>query len=93
MDIHKNARTTAWSRAEIVRHVRDLGQSIRAVARAFHVSPKTARTWVRRGDVLTDRSSRPHHVPSATAPELVSEIERLRRQRWTSVEIAAPSMP
>ena len=89
MDI-QNARTTTWSRAEIIRQVREFGQSDRAVARAFHVTPKTARTWVRRADgELTDRSSRPQHVPSATPPELVSEIERLRRQRWTAVEIAA----
>src|SRR5258705_311312 len=90
VDIHKNARTTAWSRAEIIRQVREVGQSIRAVARAFHVTPKTARTWVRRADErLSDRSSRPHHVPGATPPELVGEVERLRRQRWTAVEIAA----
>ncbi len=90
MDIHKNARTTTWSRAEIIRQVREFGQSIRAVARTFHVTPKTARTWVRRADErLSDRSSRPHHVPGATPPELVGEVERLRRQRWTAVEIAA----
>src|SRR6266566_7172386 len=90
VDIHKNARTTTWSRAEIIRQVREFGQSIRAVARTFHVTPKTARTWVRRADErLSDRSSRPHHVPGATPPELVGEVERLRRQRWTAVEIAA----
>ena len=90
MDIHKNARTTAWSRAQIIRQVREFGQSIRAVARAFHITPKTALTWVRRADDrLSDRSSRPHHVPGATPPELVREMERLRRQRWTAVEIAA----
>lgn len=37
---------------------------------------------------MTDRSSAPHSVPNRTSPELVAAIERLRRARHSSVEIA-----
>jgi transposase InsO family protein len=92
MNVHQNARTTLWSRAEIVRRVTQLGQSVSSVAAAFHVTAKTARRWVERAHRapdLRDRSCRPHRSPAATPPELVTHIERLRRQRWTSAEIAA----
>jgi len=91
MDIHKNARTTPHSRAAIVTRISQLGESIRGVARAVGICPKTVRKWVARaqaGDSLTDRSSRPQHVPTATPVALVEHVERLRRQRWTSAEIA-----
>lgn len=92
MNIHQNARTTLWSRAQIVRRVTERGQSAAAVAAAFHVTPKTVRRWVERataGEALQDRSCRPHSSPTATPPELLEHIERLRRQRWTSAAIAA----
>ena len=91
MDIHKNARTTPHSRAAIVERITRLGESVKGVARAVGICPKTVRKWVARaraGDSLVDRSSRPQHVPGATPAELVEHIERLRRQRWTSAEIA-----
>jgi transposase len=50
------------------------------------------RRWVERARAaagLQDRSCRPHASPTATPPTLLEEIERLRRQRWTSAEIAA----
>jgi len=91
MDIHKNARTTPHSRAAIVQRITQLHESIKGVARAVGICPKTVRKWVARarsGDGLADRSSRPQHMPSATPAELVGHVERLRRQRWTSAEIA-----
>jgi transposase InsO family protein len=91
MDIHKNARTTPHSRAAIVERITKLGQSVKGVARAVGVTPKTVRKWVARarvGDGLVDRSSRPRQLPTATPAELVEHVERLRRQRWTSAEIA-----
>jgi transposase InsO family protein len=91
MDIHKNARTTPHSRAAIVTRITRLGESIKGVARAVGVCPKTVRKWVARaqaGSGLVDRSSRPQHRPTATPTELLEHVVRLRRQRWTSVEIA-----
>lgn len=91
MDIHKNARTTPHSRAAIVDRINRRGDSVPGVARAFGVCPKTVRKWLARAHVdrsLMDRSSRPQHMPTATPPALTEQVERLRRQRWTSAEIA-----
>jgi transposase InsO family protein len=38
---------------------------------------------------MTDRSSRPHHVPGRSPDQLVAAIETLRRLRFTSTRIAA----
>ena len=64
MNVHKNARLTPHSRAELVRRVVAGGQSPKAVATAFGVDVKTVKKWVERfgcegGDGLADRSSRP----------------------------------
>ncbi len=37
---------------------------------------------------LMDRSSRPLRSPRITSAELISQVELLRRQRWTGVRIA-----
>jgi transposase InsO family protein len=94
MDIHKNARLTPHSRAELVRRILSERQTPKAVATAFGVCEKTARKWVTRfltqGEAgLVDRSSRPHLLQRPTAQTVVEEIERLRRQRWTGKQIAA----
>jgi transposase InsO family protein len=93
MNIHKNARTTPQSRAEIVRRVVRERQPARQVAAAFGISERTVRKWVARArpaaaGALADRSSRPHGSPGQTPLELQELIERLRRQRWTGAEIA-----
>jgi transposase InsO family protein len=91
MDIHKNARTTPHSRALIARRVHS-GESVAAVARTFGVCDRTARKWVNRaaqGELaLEDRSCRPHRSPRAISTELIVEIGRLRRLRWTGAQIA-----
>src|SRR6267142_3245943 len=59
MNIHKNARTTPQSRAEIVRRVAAEHQPARQVAAAFGVSERTVRKWVGRArpaEGLADRS-------------------------------------
>ena len=94
MDIHKNARLTPHSRAELVRRVRDGGQRRAAVAVAFGISAKTAGKWVRRyqseGSAgLIDRSSRPHRLHRPTPQPVVESIAALRRQRLTGKAIAA----
>lgn len=94
MDVHKNARTTPWSRAEIVRRVLERHQRPGAVAAAMGVSERTVRKWLARAQAapeagLADRSCRPHRCPMATPRLLVAWVERLRRQRWTGAQIAA----
>ena len=93
MDIHKNARLTAYSRAELVRRVIRERQTPKAVATAFGVSERTVRKWVSRfvteGEAgLLDRSSRPHRLHRPIAPKTRERIEALRRQRWTGKQIA-----
>ncbi|OFV72813.1 integrase core domain protein [Rhodococcus erythropolis] len=57
------------------------------------ISPQCASTWVNRyrkyGDLgIQDRSSAPKHHPTATAAEVVAEIESMRRTRkWSASRI------
>lgn len=93
MNMHKNARTTPRSRAQIVARVRTQQEPAAAVAAGVGVSERTVRKWLARYAAaaeagLSDRSSRPRRSPRATPPLLVSWAERLRRQRWTAAEIA-----
>lgn len=48
MDIHQNARTTPYSRAEIVRRVLEHGEPVRRVGHALGVSERTTRKWLGR---------------------------------------------
>jgi transposase InsO family protein len=91
MNIHKNARTTPYSRLLMARRVAS-GEKMAKVAADFCVSTQTVRKWVQRwrtggASALQDRSSRPHRLRS-TAPERLAAIERLRRQRLSSPAIA-----
>ena len=93
MDIHKNARLTPHSRAELVRRVFEERQTPKAVATAFGVCPKTVRKWVDRFQTdgpegLQDRSSRPHRLRQPTPEPIVERIEALRRERQTGQQIA-----
>jgi transposase InsO family protein len=93
MNVHKNARLTAHSRAELVRRVLDGGQSPMAVATAFGVDLKTVKKWVERfrseGPAgLSDRSSRPKTLRRPTPPQTRDQVIALRRQRWTGQQIA-----
>src|SRR5262249_62143414 len=92
MNTHKSARLTPHGRAEVCRQVLQQGRPARRVGREARVSERTVRKWVARaraGEPLTDRSSRPHRSPQATAPATVLRIEVLRRQRRTCAELAA----
>ena len=93
MNVHKNARLTAFGRERIARHVAN-GQTPKAVGEAAGVCPRTVRKWVvryrREGSAgLKDRSSRPHRLYRPTPPAIVDEVRRLRRQRYTGKQIAA----
>jgi transposase InsO family protein len=93
MNLHRNARTTPVSRAELVRRVLSDGQRPKAVATAFGVDVKTVNKWVARfvaeGPAgLADRSSRPSRLREPTPPETVERIIALRRQRFIGRQIA-----
>ena len=71
MNVHKNARLTAHSRAVLARRILVQGQSPKAVATAFGVDLKTARKWAQRfkaegPEGLVDRSSRPKRLRKPT---------------------------
>lgn len=94
MNSHKNAPLTPKGREAMVRSVVEGGLSQADAAYQFNTTPKTAAKWVKRFraegvDGLRDRSSRPHSLPSQTAPATCTVIEALRRQRHTGQQIAA----
>jgi transposase len=91
MNIHKNARTTPYSRLLMARRV-GAGERAVNVAADFCVSEPTVGKWVRRWQAggetaLLDRSSRPARM-RGTPAERITDIERLRRQRMSSPAIA-----
>ncbi len=93
MNVHKNARLTPRSRAELVRRVLVAGQPPVTVATAMGVTTKTVSKWVGRFAAegtagLVDRSSRPHRLYRPTPEVTAQQIEVLRRQRWTGKQIA-----
>jgi transposase len=93
LNIHKNARLTPHSRAELVRRVLVAGQAPMAVATAMGVTAKTVGKWVARFAAegpasLVDRSSRPHRLYRPTPKATAERIEALRRQRCTGKQIA-----
>ena len=77
MNIHKNARLTVHSRADLVRRVLVQRQAVEAVGEAFGVSIRTVRKWVARyqaegAEGLKDRSSRPRRLRRPTPAEGVA---------------------
>src|SRR4030088_3110781 len=93
MNSHKNAPLTPKGREAMVRCV-EAGLSNAAAARRFNTTPKTVGKWVKRFRAegvggLRDRSSRPHSLPSQTAPATCAAVEALRRHRPNGKQIAA----
>jgi transposase InsO family protein len=93
MNSHKNAPLTPKGREAMVRSVVEGGLSQADAAYQFNTTPKTVAKWVKRFRAegvngLRDRSSRPHSLPSQTAPATCTVIEALRRQRHTGKQIA-----
>lgn len=93
MDVHKNARLTVHSRADLVARIMVGQQPVRQVANAFGISIKTALKWVGRFKAeglagLADRSSRPHQLNRPTPDRTIEAIIALRRQRFTGKHIA-----
>ena len=70
MNVHKNARLTAHSRAELVRRVLE-GQPRKLVAEAFGVDPKTGTKWVNRY-LANGPTQSPTKAPIAAPPNCPS---------------------
>jgi transposase InsO family protein len=98
---HRNARLTFHGRRLLVQRVRDEHMPIAHVAKAMGVSRQCAHRWVARFDAegiagLEDRSSRPHRMPTRTAPKLealvvAARLEHRRGQDWLGPELGIPA--
>ncbi len=92
MNIHKLARLTPFGREVLVQRVA-AGDSVSVVAREAGVSRQTVYKWCRRAtntsaEALHDRPSTPHHSPQRLVRFRRRQIEKRRRQRWSSRRIA-----
>ena len=93
MKTHANARLTVRGRLLLCERVTKERWTVGAAAQAAGVSARTAWKWLARFRDesiagLADRSSAPHVIPHRTPAARVSVVERLRRLRMTSTEIA-----
>ena len=93
MNTHKNARLTYLRRVELIKRREAVRSSEVQLAREFGVSRRTVRKWWQRfqeagWDGLRDRSSRPSRSPRSLPRYRRRQIERRRRQRWSSLRIA-----
>ena len=91
MDIHKNARSCAASRALIAER-RAAGAKMAEIAEAIGLSERRAWHWLARArassdEVLADRSSRPHRIRTISDEERQTIIAS-RQKRWTCRRIA-----
>jgi transposase InsO family protein len=92
MNTHANARLTPLGRQLLCERIRLQRWTVEEAALAANVSERTAYRWLARfdaGEAMTDRSSRPRSSPTRTPAKLEVVIERLRRTRKTSSQIAA----
>ena len=93
MDYHHHARLTVHGRELLARSVVEGGLRLCEAAAEHRLSRQSAAKWVRRYREqgvagLRDRSSRPRLMRQPTSPELVVQVEVLRRERWTGARIA-----
>ena len=93
MNVHQNARLTPLSREHMVHCVIEQGLSVQEAAKCFRVSMRTVYKWLARyrlegASGLADRNSRPKHHPRALCAHQTSQIEALRRHRYTGYQIA-----
>ena len=93
MNTHSKAKLTVRSRAEMIRRIVDLHQSVAAVAAGFGLSERCAYKWLARFraegvDGLRDRSSRPKCSPRTIHPLRVARVLALRRRKLPAFQIA-----
>ena len=81
MSQHPNARLTPRGRELLASRVAG-GERVSAVARQMGVSRQTASKWLaraRRGEPMSDRSSRPRRLARATPPDAEARVLEARR--------------
>lgn len=93
MQVHRNAKTTPASRAQMLQRIDGAHWTQAATAAASGVSVRTVAKWVARYRAdgvagLEDRSCRPHRSPRRTPPRCEQRILALRAQRWVGRRIA-----
>lgn len=98
---HRNARLNFHGRLLLVQRIRVQGWAVAHAAKAQGVSRQCAHRWVKRFDehgeaALHDRSSRPHHCPRQTAPQVEEQVLACRRaerrgQDWIGPELGVPA--
>lgn len=90
---HANAALTPRARLTAARLVVDQKVPIAEVAARFQCSWPTVKRWADRyaaGESMSDRSSRPHRMPTKTVPAITRRIVSLRlRKRLGPVQLAA----
>jgi transposase InsO family protein len=93
MNVHKNARLTAFGRERLLKQVLERGLTPAAASAAAGVSLRTIYKWLARFRIeglegLRDRCSRPKRLRCALSPSQRERIERLRGERRPYREIA-----
>lgn len=93
MNIHSKARTTPYSRVELVERVQSLGWTVRQAAEKAGVSVRTGYKWVTRAkrhgrEGLFDRSSAPGRMPRLTDPDRTAVIVLMRHSRMSGPAIS-----
>ena len=76
-------RTAMSLRRELIQMAQNPETNVAELCRRYNVSRKTAYKWIARYNVggveaLSDRSRRPAHSPSRTAPEVEAAVLRVR---------------
>ena len=93
---HRNALTTPAGRRLIVQRHLEQRMPQAHIAKAMGISRKCVKKWLDRYEAegeggLEDRSSRPHTMPTQTAPEIEARIVELRTVSGVVRTGSAPS--
>lgn len=102
---HANARLNHRGRLLLIERVIDQHWPVAHAAKAMGISRQCAHRWIKRYreagpeagvETLHDRSSRPHHMPRQTAPEVEEQVLALRREKrrgqdWIGPELDLPA--
>jgi transposase InsO family protein len=94
---HRNARLTVHGRRTLVHRVLHQNRPCAHVAAEMGISRQCASRWVtrylREGETgLHDRSSRPHHLPTRTAPQVEAQVVAARHHQRRGQDQIGPEL-